>query len=96
MQKFFLSFRFYFLHKSLTSFQWDTTSCQQLIITNGETSYPSDVSVDIKGWSEPSWETICHELPCTINKNVGNYYILKIKSAIGAITAGEIKVKCIN
>lgn len=83
-------------HKSLTSFQWDTTSCQQITITDGGSSSPVDASIDIKGWSEASWETVCHELPCTIDKSAGNYYILKIKSDVGAITQGEIKANCTN
>jgi len=81
-------------NKSLTSFQWDTSSCKQLTITNGGTSYATDASVDIKVWNEPNWETVCHELPCIIDKSDSDYYVLKIKSDIGAITQEEIKVEC--
>jgi hypothetical protein len=86
----------YFKKKSLTTFQWDTTTCHEITITNGKTNdyYGNNVKVDIKGWNSKNWESACHELPCTLKKPNDYYYILKVKSPVGAITKGYIQVKC--
>ena len=88
----------YFKKNSLTTFQWDTTTCHEITITNGKTDdyYANNVKVDIKGWDFKDWKSACYELPCTIKKTNDYYYILKIKSPVKAITKGYIQVKCEN
>jgi len=88
----------YFKKKSLTTFQWDSTTCHEITITNGKTDdyYANNVKVDIKGWDFKDWKSACYELPCTIKKTNDYYYILKIKSPVKAITKGYIQVKCEN
>lgn len=84
--------------KSLTSFQWDTTNCKKVKITNGTTSNDTKATVDMKSWSESNkeYKNKCTSLPCIIEKNSNNYYILKIKSDAGIVSKGFIQVECIE
>jgi len=82
--------------KSFTSFQWDTTSCPTLNITNGSSTDYAKVSVDMKPWNKNDtfWESVCTELPCSVSENIKGYYILKVKDSNSAITNKKIVVEC--
>jgi len=92
-------------HNSLTTFQWDTTNCKKLAITNnGTANYTPNVSVKTKGWANAGydsdgndlWSEECTHLPCTIEKSVTNYYIIKVKSNPDAIDNGLLRAICVN
>jgi hypothetical protein len=83
---------------SLTSFQWETTNCKEIRITNGTTNNYTDATVDIKGWAEShdAWEQVCSQLPCTVQKSSNAYYILKIKSEVNTISEGYLQAQCVE
>jgi len=92
-------------HNSLTTFQWDTTKCKKIKITNnGRDTYTPNVSVKMKSWSSPGydaynkelWEEKCDSLPCTVTNDAANYYILKVKSSAGAIDNDLLRTICVD
>ena len=85
-------------HKSLTSFQWDTTSCHKIVITSdrSEDNYVNNVIVDKKYWNFEAWEEVCTELPCKLYESATQYFILKVKSDSGVIDNEQLQVKCID
>jgi len=83
---------------SLTSFQWETTYCKKVKITNGKNNNYTNATVDIKGWNEKhdEWKETCSSLPCTVQKYDNNYYILKVKSGVNTISEGYLQVECVE
>ena len=50
----------------------------------------------MKGWSAPTFQTKCNnQLPCTLQVNDDNYYVIQVASTKGAISSGNINADCI-
>ena len=91
--------------KSLTSFQWySSNSCNKVVINKtdiqGYDNYSSvAANVSIKKWDQDmkGWSNVCQGLPCEISKPEEGYYIIKIKTAPGAIgSSNVIETKCVQ
>jgi len=84
--------------KSLTSFQWDTTNCNDIEVSNDGTNKYTDAIVDIKPWYESSWnKEICKSLPCKIHRGGEAYYIIKVKTKPNAIKQNKfLHAECIK
>ena len=83
---------------SLTSFQWDTSNCKRVKISNGKTDILTTATVEVKDWKEDSeqWKRVCSTLPCMVTKEENAYYILKVKSSPNIISEGYIEVECVE
>jgi len=83
---------------SVTSFQWATHSCKRLRLTNGGSNNYSPANILMKGWNKPNnyFQKQCNNaLPCTLQVNDDNYYILQVASTKGAISSGTVNADCI-
>ncbi len=81
--------------KSLTSFQWNTSSACNKLKIQGESTFYNNASVSIKGWSNKDFKEVCTTLPCTIPKSADNYYyVIKIKSDANEFGGGRIRASC--
>ncbi len=52
----------------------------------------------MKGWNKPNnyFQKQCNNaLPCTLQVNDDNYYILQVASTKGAISSGTVNADCI-
>jgi len=79
--------------KSLTSFQWlSTSSCSKLEISDGSSAY-HNANVSIKVWNEREFNQVCSSLPCSISKS-SNFYVIKVKSDANEFNGGTIKASC--
>jgi hypothetical protein len=79
--------------KTLTSFQWlSTSSCSQLEISDGSSNYHK-ANVSIKVWKEKEFNQVCSTLPCRIDKE-NNFYVIKVESKANEFKGRTIKAEC--
>ena len=74
---------------SISSFQWLTSpSCSRLLIkgiyVKNSTSYDDNSipikNIEIKEWVGSEYSSVCHSLPCYIDKNNYGYYVIRINT----------------
>lgn len=82
-------------NKSLTSFQWfSSSSCNSVIVRDASDPFGiKSASVQVKEWDNRAFVNQCTSLPCSINNKSPGWYVIKIKSQIGS-TSGTLETIC--
>ena len=87
----------YSTHRSLTVFQWYSSSSCSKVIVGDSGGAGATGSVSMKEWSALDFGAeICSRLPCTVSTASNGYFLIKVKSEANAVPSGRLSATCTN